>query len=261
MLVAGLVLLACDVAAAAAPTAPALHRRLHAEDFAFVGADELWPRLASLGAREADLEAFAELWDEAVPQRDERGEAVYPHKGTLTTYYDGDAAESGAFRVRRSASEDSTRVAGHAVERIDASTLNGGGAGYVRVHRQWPLAADSNSIMIALRRLAFGLMGGGPWEAMVSAFRVLCDAARPGEPGPEGVHQDAAEMTVAVLVRRRNVARRATQGCFNVTSTRVFSDRTCQKNYPPFENLKRDDHSSKNQLKRVETDRDMRLQS
>ena len=54
---------------------------------------------------------------------------------------------------------------------------------------------------------------------------------------------------------------RATQGCFNVTSTRVFSDRTCQKKHPPFENLKRDDHSSKNQLKRVETDRDMRLQS
>ena len=28
----------------------------------------------------------------------------------------------------------------------------------------------------------------------------------------------------------------------------------CQKKHPPFENLKRDDHSSKNQLKRVETD-------
>ena len=29
----------------------------------------------------------------------------------------------------------------------------------------------------------------------------------------------------------------------------IFSDKMCQKEHPPFENLKRDDHSSKNQLK------------
>ena len=28
---------------------------------------------------------------------------------------------------------------------------------------------------------------------------------------------------------------RATQGCFNCTSTRVFGDRLCQKKHPPFE--------------------------
>ena len=63
---------------------------------------------------------------------------------------------------------------------------------------------------------------------------------------------------VAIIVPSRA---RATQGCFNVTSTQVFSDTMCQKAHPPFENLKRDDHSSKNQLKRVEPDRDMSLES
>ena len=46
---------------------------------------------------------------------------------------------------------------------------------------------------------------------------------------------------------------RATKGCFNVTSTRVFSDQFCQKKHSSYENLRRDDHSSKNELKRVET--------
>ena len=53
----------------------------------------------------------------------------------------------------------------------------------------------------------------------------------------------------------------AAKGCFNVTSTRVFSDQFCQKKHLPDENLRRDDHSSKNELKRVETGRDMSLES
>ena len=54
---------------------------------------------------------------------------------------------------------------------------------------------------------------------------------------------------------------RAAKGGFNVTSTRVFSDKFCQKKHLPYENLRRDDHPSKNELKRVETDRDMSLES
>ena len=57
------------------------------------------------------------------------------------------------------------------------------------------------------------------------------------------------------------VSTRAAKGCFNVTSTRVFSDQFCQKKHLPDENLRRDDHSSKNELKRVETGRDMSLES
>ena len=54
---------------------------------------------------------------------------------------------------------------------------------------------------------------------------------------------------------------RATQGCFNCTSTGVVGDRTCQKKHTPYENLRRDDHPSKNEPKRVETGRDMSLES
>ena len=50
------------------------------------------------------------------------------------------------------------------------------------------------------------------------------------------------------------------KGGFNVTSTRVFSDDFFQKKHSSFDTLKRDDHSSKNELKRVETDRDLGLQ-
>ena len=57
------------------------------------------------------------------------------------------------------------------------------------------------------------------------------------------------------------VKHRATKGCFNVTSTRVFSNRWYQKTHSPYENLRRDDHPSKNEPKRVETGRDMSLES
>ena len=39
---------------------------------------------------------------------------------------------------------------------------------------------------------------------------------------------------------------RATQGCFNCTSARVFGDRLCQKKHPPYETLRRDDHLGPN---------------
>ena len=41
---------------------------------------------------------------------------------------------------------------------------------------------------------------------------------------------------------------RATKGCFNVTSTRVFSDRWYQQNHSPYENLRRDDHLGPNHM-------------
>ena len=87
MLVA--VAMAIATVASTSINASALAARLHAEHFVFVNAAALWPLLASLGASESDLAPLAELWSEAVPQRDERGNLVYPHKGTLTSYYVG----------------------------------------------------------------------------------------------------------------------------------------------------------------------------
>ena len=68
-------------------------------------------------------------------------------------------------------------------------------------------------------------------------------------------------LAVAVFHDQKKATNRATKGCFNVTSTRVFSDLWYQKKHSPYENLRRDDHPSKNEPKRVETGRDMSLQS
>ena len=51
----------------------------------------------------------------------------------------------------------------------------------------------------------------------------------------------------------------AGKGWFNVASTWVFRARAFQKQHSRFETVPRDDHSSKNQPKRVENDRDMSL--
>ena len=52
---------------------------------------------------------------------------------------------------------------------------------------------------------------------------------------------------------------RVGKGGFNVTSTCDFSDEMCQVKGPLFENPTRDDLSSKNESKRVKTDRDTSL--
>ena len=56
-----------------------------------------------------------------------------------------------------------------------------------------------------------------------------------------------------------NVLNRVGKGGFNVTSTCEFSDEMCQGKGPLFENPTRDDLSSKNESKRVRTDRDTSL--
>lgn len=44
------------------------------------------------------------------------------------------------------------------------------------------------------------------FEAMMTGFRVTRDQTKMGDPGPEGVHQDAALLTVVMLLQRSNVA-------------------------------------------------------
>jgi hypothetical protein len=41
---------------------------------------------------------------------------------------------------------------------------------------------------------------------MQVAFRVTKTSDRHGEPGPEGIHQDACQLTAIVLMDRKNVA-------------------------------------------------------
>ena len=62
------------------------------------------------------------------------------------------------------------------------------------------------------------------------------------------------ECHVVNLGDSRAVLVRATKGCFDVTSTRVFSDQFSQEKHSWHETLTRDDHPSKNEPKRAETD-------
>ena len=203
-----------------------LSRALARDSFAVVPANVVWPILANFGAFDAEAESLHGLWDQAVPQQDEDGEPVYAHKGTLVTYYAMNTSDA-EFNVRRSSSREATQIPGHSIEYIDPTTKHK--ASYYRVHRSWPAAADTNSVIVAAQRLVFALMANasawhapseppsGVYEAMMSAFRVR------GDPGPEGVHQDDAELTVVMLVRRHNVAR-------DSGASRVWSlDQPCGK--------------------------------
>lgn len=110
------------------------------------------------------------------------------------------------------------------VELIDPTTAHQPGVSYYRVHKAWPEATDRNRAVRGLQRLFFEILArpsaiewrAAPgtdeasrfYDAMMSGFRVAHSPATgfPGEPGPEGVHQDSAELTAVVMVHRRNVA-------------------------------------------------------
>ena len=91
-----------------------------------------------------------------------------------------------------------------------------------RLHKAFPAAADRNPVMRAMLQFVAEILApselsallsehGEParFEAMVSAYRVTRgghERFELGEPGPEGIHQDSADLTVVSLMDRRNVA-------------------------------------------------------
>ena len=106
------------------------------------------------------------------------------------------------------------------VEHIDPTTNHS--VSNFRLHKAWPTAADRNPVMRAMLQFVAELLApselspllsehGEParFEAMVSAYRVTRgghERFELGEPGPEGIHQDSADLTVVSLMDRRNVA-------------------------------------------------------
>ena len=166
--------------------------------FVTVDSQNLWPLLSELGAREEDAVAAAQLWSEAKPQTDEHGADIYAYKGTLTSFFDMNTSAT-HFNSIRSKGEDSTRYPGYVVEHIDPTTVNGESASYYRIHKSWPRGSENNSVVMAIHRLIFELLASRPnsrgvFEAMFSAFRVRSSAMELGDPGPEGIHQDSAEV-------------------------------------------------------------------
>ena len=200
---------ACLATAEDSDGVAALLRALARDSYCVVRAEEMRALLGQ--AAVAELPAMRAFYDEAVPQRDEKNAAIYPYKGALCSYYT-DAADP----PRRSTAHDSEQWPGDVVEHVDPTTADAT-VSHLRVHKQWPPAADTNAAFGALRRLMFALLDspseiewspGGAWEAMMTGYRV---SKRPegdgdGDPGPEGVHQDNCELTAVVLMDRRNVA-------------------------------------------------------
>lgn len=137
-----------------------------------------------------------QYWDETIAQTDPHGRAVYPHKRSLVSYYNHSGARTSGVET--------------SVETIDPTTV--GDSSYQRIHKAWPLSADENPLLLGLRRLIFEVLegaGGDPGRstAMQTAYRVSYSeiGAEDGDPGPEGVHQDIAELTAVVLIGRDNV--------------------------------------------------------
>lgn len=195
-----------------------LQATLARESFAFADAPAMMNLLSSFHRPDALRSAIAplhRLFDQAVPQRDEHDAEVYPHKGTLVSYYEIDTRVPDLARVRRMGAHD-LRDSAHVIEHIDPTTNHS--ASFYRVHRSWPVAADANPIVGALLGLLHRILAdrGGPTlgqsyalhEAMMSGFRVTRSGDDlDGDPSPEGVHQDSATLTAIVLIGRRNVAR------------------------------------------------------
>ena len=217
-------LLAVSAVFAASDLTVARIQRLLARDkFAVIRAADMKALLAALGGGEEDISALSTFWELAEPQRDEQGKEVYPYKGTLTTYY---ALQSFADAFNMSRVTHPNWPAGRTIEKIDPTTVHE--VSFHRVHRAWPAEADKNSIFQAIHRLVHEVIvspsplewqgemedgGGGQQhvEVMSTAFRVKksddpSSLLYHGTPGPEGVHQDACDLTLIVLLRRHNLA-------------------------------------------------------
>ena len=211
------------MACASNTTVASLQAALARDHFAVVPAAAMFELLSVQPEHAA---ALWDLWDEAVPQLDESGAEVYPFKDTLTSYYDLHTAKLDEA-PRRAAGHDGcvdgvvTAICrARVVEHIDPTTNHS--VSNFRLHKAWPTAADRNPVMRAMLQFVAELLApselspllsehGEParFEAMVSAYRVTRgghERFELGEPGPEGIHQDSADLTVVVMMDRRNVA-------------------------------------------------------
>ena len=188
----------------------------------------------------AAVSQFFEHWAAGVPQRAMNdGSAVYPFKNTLIThYYLGGKCPPGStnlLAVRRSTMHDymgppvcQDAPDNTTIERVDNTTATDSDQAPLayhslsRLHKSWPAEADLSVVMRAFQLLLGNVLdefspeelgveplaspAEQPWEVMQTAFRVTKSAQQHGEPGPEGIHQDACVLTVVVMMNRENVS-------------------------------------------------------
>lgn len=207
---------------------------LAAKRWCRVDGPRLWKALCSAGAKASNLPALDAQWAQAVPQRNapstsDSGVApvyaqlpeVYPFKSTLISHYE---LQPGATCFRRMDAYDWLPDRAYSLERIDDTTVQGKDVAFLRLHRQWLPEVDANCVVASLHRLLALVMAGDAtgqklfsetapgtdassedFHMQMAAYRVVHLPVRAGEPGPEGVHQDVASLTVILLWRRENL--------------------------------------------------------
>ena len=177
--------------------------------YAYVSATETRALMPS----NVDFDTLVSFWDETAPQRDETGQEVYPGKRSLCSYYNYQATKACCASPL---GDDSSLT----LEHIDPTTVHQ--VSNYRVHKAWPTHADTHPALVAVRTLVFDVLRGvllqgladtdshyppvEEFQAMQTAYRVIQQPQLVhGHPGPEGVHQDDATLTVIALVHRENV--------------------------------------------------------
>jgi hypothetical protein len=189
-----------------------------------------------------EMKSLAQFWDQTAPQRDEHGNEVYPGKRSLCGYYHTVTDRRIVTAVEPGGTNQHHHHNNHiTIEHIDPTTVHQ--VSNYRVHKAWPTESDTHSTLVALRKIMLEIvqqiivvdvgddeipidndgMGDSSnnnrnnsissnetnihcLESMQTAYRVIKSGPTlPGDPGPEGVHQDAALLTAIVLIGRHNV--------------------------------------------------------
>lgn len=140
----------------------------------------------------SDWDAFAASWDDL----------------GLDTYM----ADGGRYRKRRHACY---AVDAHGLRRKphqahyqsrDYNKLHGGIARwFAPVLPEIGAGPSLTTILTTCRDLFAGLMPALSWHVEVHQFRIEARASAPGQPTPEGTHQDGVDFVLVLMIRRENI--------------------------------------------------------
>src|SRR5487761_2614178 len=165
-----------------------LAEKLGRDGFAFVPGAAMRADLASFGSL-ADWESFAASWDDL----------------GLDTYM----ADGGRYRKRRHAvfaADAAGKPHQPHYQSRDYNALNGG------IERWFAPVTDTigdsaslGTILSFCRALFDRLTPTPSWHIEMHQFRIEARADAPGQPTPEGTHQDGVDHVLVLLIGRRNV--------------------------------------------------------
>ena len=171
----------------------ALHTRLQAEGFAFLGAKTM-EGLLGVPQLLGDWQAFIESWNELAP------DPYLAAKGRRRRrrYSTFDIAADGS--ITRNPPQPH-------VQTVQNNTLQGGIERWFVPIR--PKISDGPSFRRILQ-FTHGLFGGlapgvARWHVETHQFSIEASADKAGEPTPEGVHRDGVDYVLVLMITRTNI--------------------------------------------------------